>query len=72
MRSKDRELVIAKTDKTGRMAAMSKEEYKRGGARTHIKRHISRKDTEDIQRTLNGHTSMQEKTMGTKAGCVVM
>ena len=52
------DLVIGKTDKTGKLCALNLEEYRKGGLEhTQKDKEINRQDTKKIQRILNGHTS---------------
>ena len=56
--------MIAKTDKTGQMAAFSKEEYSKGGDEHTTKdKVITKGEAEEIQRILNGHSSMWAKML---------
>ena len=70
-RLKDTDLVISKTDKTGKLCALTTHEYERGGQEHTLKdKEITRQEADDIQRTLNGHTSSWAKmlNMGTQTG----
>ena len=52
------ELIVVKTDKTGKLAAMSRESYEEAGMEhTEKDTEVDRETCDKIQRIINGHTS---------------